>query len=188
MTPWIIAQAVCCSVLVLEGILLVWRYHVRLGRLARLQTFQYRFFALRDKAIRLVGEGQAREEDPNWQAVYRLLNEMAKAAFVSRMQNGLSFVLHLLQKAPPEKRSPSDWISVREPLASLVVELANTVVDVCFEGSLVLRWAVKLSSRFDSLKRLLEKRRPVEVRNFRLWKICTKQLSWPVGAGSTPMH
>lgn len=168
MSNYLIAQTIGCLSLVLLGLLMVWRYHVCVGRPAKLRDFQYRLFALRDQAVDLLVDGVTTEDDPRWESLYKHLNDSAKATSVGRMKNGLSFVLSLLRHAtPPTQEEAQEFRSLPRPMRELWGKYVQTVLGICWEGSLILRTCVKLATHFTSFKRWLERQKPEEAARYR---------------------
>lgn len=166
-----IGQAFNCMVIVLVGVgLLAW-YRRRVARLAERQDFQYRLFALRDRAIRLVAEGVIEEDDRQWQTLYRHLNESARSFTVERMRNGLSFVLGVLDKLePPTPEDIREFNRLPRPLKRLWMDFANTVLNICWEGSTILRTVVRAAHRYRRVKQFVEQLRPTETKLYRAWE------------------
>lgn len=171
MTDYILAQIVWCVLFALEACFLVWRYHVTISRPVKIRAFRQRLFALRDQAILLVAEGQALENDPNWQMLYRALNHSAKAASVGEMKNGFLFVRRLLRNnEPPSKEERLKFAQLPPPLLELWADYVGTVFSIVWEGSLLLRLAVRLAHRFQFVKRIFERRNPKETDNYQGWE------------------
>lgn len=171
MTDYILSQLVWCILFLLEGLFLVWRYHVKLSHPVELRAFRQRLFALRDRAIFLVAEGRFREDDPNWQKLYRTLNHSAKAATVGQMKHGLWFVWKLLRLVkPPSKEERERFEQLPEPLLELWASYIVTVFTIVWEGSVWLRIIVYLAHRFGIVNRWLERHRPKETASYRGWE------------------
>jgi hypothetical protein len=165
MSDWLWAQGFC--LLVILGAAAAWLrwYFVTIHRPARLRSFQYRIFAVRDKVIRLVADGQVREEDAHWQSLYAFVNESARVVNVAKMQDGFTFVMDVLKQSPPPEEMR--MAELPEPLRLAISELCVAVFSICWEGSLWLRlfWPYPMIG-----KMLLDKRHPIEMRNFRTWE------------------
>lgn len=147
----------------------VW-YKMTVGNDAQLKAYQYRFFALRDRAIRLVASGQMEESDPRWQELYKHMNESARAASVNSMRNGLSFVLGILRNLRPLTAEEIDQSeSLPCEAKQLYGDFVRTVLRVCVEGSAILRLVLWLAQHVKRIKRWLEWHNPDEVRNYRRW-------------------
>jgi len=152
----------------LAGFVFLRRYRSTVSKPARLQAFQYRLFALRDRAINLVVDGVMNEDDARWKNLYRHMNESAKPVAVDRMKNGLSFVLALLRNAkPPTAEEIQEFRSLPEPAKQLYADYVRTVLGICLEGSFVFRSAIKLADRFAFIKRWLKYQRPEESSTYR---------------------
>jgi hypothetical protein len=177
MTDYLLAQSVWCVLFALEAAFLVWRYHVVVSRPVRIRAFRQRLFALRDRAILLVAEDQAKENDPDWQMLYRALNHSAKAASVGEMKNGFLFVRKLLRSNdPPSKEDRLKFGQLPPPLLELWADYVVTVFSIVWEGSLLLRLAVRLAHRFPFVKRLFERRNPKETDSYRGWEASADEL------------
>jgi hypothetical protein len=167
MTDYVISQAVWCVLFLLLGLFLVWRYHVEVSRPVTLRAFRQRLFALRDRAILLVAEGQFREDDPDWQTLYRSLNHSAKAATVGQMKNGLTYVWKFLRLVKPP--SENDLPSIKklpEPLVELWADYFCTVVSIVWDGSVWLRLIVRVAHRSGLVMRWLQRNRPKETASY----------------------
>lgn len=109
-----------------------WRaYDRRIGRRERLRAQQYRLFALRDRAFRLLAEGIADKADPSWQALYSHLNESAKTDTVAKMECDAEFAIRLLRQAPPRLLDDSD--EVAPEVVQLWKDYRKTVLDICHD-------------------------------------------------------
>jgi hypothetical protein len=171
MTDYIIAQIVWCILFLLTGLFLVWRYHMKLSRPVAIRAFRQRLFALRDKVIFLVAEGQFREDDPDWQKLYRTLNHSAKATSVVQMKNGLSFVWRLLRLVKPPSEKDLQRVEILpKPLLELWAEYIVTVFSIVWEGSFWVRLVVRLAHHSGMVKRWLEQHRPKETASYRGWQ------------------
>lgn len=178
MTDYLLAQSVWCVLFALEAIFLVWRYHVAISRPVAIRAFRQRLFALRDRSVLLVAESQAQEDDPNWQMLYRALNHSAKAASVGEMKNGFSFVRKLLRSNdPPSKEDRLKFGQLPPPLLELWADYVGTVFSIVWEGSFLLRLAIRLAHRFPFVQRLFERRNPKETDNYRGWEASVDDFS-----------
>lgn len=171
MADYIIAQTIWCLLFLFSGVFLVWRYHVKLSRPVVMRAFRQRLFALRDRAILLVAEGQFREDDPNWQKLYRTLNHSAKAASVAQMKNGLSYVWRFLRLIkPPSEKDRQRVEELPEALGDLWMDYVITVFSIVWEGSFLLRFGVRLAHRCGIVKRMIERHHPKETASYRGWE------------------
>lgn len=171
MIDYIIMQSIWCGLFLLTGLFLVWRYRVQLSRPAIHRADRQRLFALRDRAILLVAEGRFREDDPNWQRLYRTLNHSAKAASVAQMKNGLSYVWRLLRLIKPISQEDRRRVEqLPEPLLKLWFEYIVTVFSIILAGSFVVRLALRLAHRFGFVKRWMERQLPKEMASYQEWE------------------
>jgi len=169
MSDDLIAQLAVCSLLVLEGLLLAWWYRQTIVRPARLEAAQYRFFALRDKAIRFAINNPALKADPQWQVLYEVSNEAAKQRNVDRlMRTSIPKINAVLQKAgisvgygtrqEPKVIPASASINIEDlpPIESLIVGGLIAVLETCYSMRRWLRVKHWLASRIGRLHAFFE--------------------------------
>jgi len=170
MHDYLIGLAINATVGLTVAAILAWHYRRTVALPLRLRALQYRLFAIRDRAIRMVAEGIMREEDPQFQFWYELFNRTATSAAVGRIQNGFSFVLHLLRSAGSPKPDQIKAIqTLPEPMQQLVGQYAITVVSVLWEGSFLIRILARLAERFTVFKAWIKRRRPEEAERYVEW-------------------
>lgn len=182
MNNYIAALLFWTALISLFGLFLVWRYNSRVCRVARRQSFQYRIYALRDRAIRLVAEGIVSEDDPQWKRLYCHLNESAKAMSVDRLGGvrlALSFIAYVLMKVPmPPSKDEIDFDSLPKELRCLWAEYAATVIAICWH-SRAFRWIVLSAGRVKRLRQCLRNRRPLESERFAAWRNASRAWGSP---------
>lgn len=175
MTNYLIGLALNLGLAASIFAFLLWRYRVTVATPQRLRTLQYRLFALRDRAVRLVAEGVIREDDTRYQKWYALINRSACSVIVGHVSNGLTFVLRLLRNSqPPTTEEEHEFASLPEPLKRLLVDYGVTVLSICRDGSWVLRGVAWLATRFQSVREWLKRRRPVETGRYDGWRQFTQ--------------
>jgi hypothetical protein len=178
MSAYLMAQAVNAAIVILFGCFLVWRYHLRVGRTARLRSYQYRMFAIRDEVIRLVAEQKITESDNRWRKLYTLANEAARATNVAKFTNGSRFVLSILRNStPPDNEDIEDILRVPDALRDVFAKLVASIVVICVDASRVLKMVLWMSRRFSRVKSWLERRNPSEIQKYRGWVLASQASS-----------
>lgn len=162
MIEQVIVTAVLGVIAFLVARLCLWWYDARIGRKERLRGQQYRLFALRDRAFRLMADGKVQPEDGDWASLYEHLNESAKLASVRNMQSNLDFALALLIKGPP--CAPGEFRVPAPELAKLWNDYRSTVVDICRRGI-----ADKRAPSDEVKHRLKKQHKEREAENFDRW-------------------
>ncbi len=171
MNEFLFGLALNAAVFLPAGAFFFWRYRVAIGLPARLREFQYRLFALRDRAINLVVDGVMKEDDPRWKSLYEHLNASARPISVKHMKHGLSFVLAMLRNAePPGNEELRQFESLPKPVKELYADWVKTILGICFEGSPTLRLIVRLAIRYKFVKKWLQERRTLESDRYRGFK------------------
>ena len=108
------------------------------------------------------------ESDPHWRNLYELVNNSAKPRIVGVMRHGFRFVLVLLNNAePPSESELEKFASLPEPAKKACKCYVNTVLTICYEGSIWLRIVIKATNRCKLLKQWLETNWPKEVTHYR---------------------
>lgn len=174
MSNWIAAQLVACSILVLEGFLFAYIYRRRIVRPARLKAAQYRFFALRDKAIRIAIDTPDVRNDELWQLNYRMLNEIAKEATVDRLMqisvpkfirsfegSGVSIKFQTGGEGaelPTDAAMQPIKADDLPPMPSLVLGTILALLETCYRMTRWLRIKYWLASQIGAIRNLLVRR------------------------------
>lgn len=161
----IVAAAIIVSIAYLfMRVSLVW-YDRRVGaQRERLLAQQYRLFALRDRAFRMLAEGQVPPEDADWYTLYEHLNESAKLPSVQEMHNSREYALALLTKAPP--CVSGEFREVSPKLRPLWDDYTKIVIDICKRGIACNKRAPSEVVR----KRLEKEHKDTEAVNFDRWE------------------
>lgn len=170
MSDYWIGQVFNCAVMVIMGAVACWFYRARLATPVKLKGYQYRLFALRDRAVRMVVDGTIPENDPEWKRIYAHVNDFAHAASVSRMTNGLRFVLAMLSSGPPTIAQKKAFDRLPSALRGFLFDYTKTVLEICWEGSWVLRLAARAAGRVTVIASLLKRLKPLESESYRLWR------------------
>lgn len=170
MNDYLIGLALNAALGTALAALYMWRYRVKVVTPQRLQQFQYRLFAIRDRMVRLVAEGVMDEEDPRFEFWYKTVNRSATPAAVDRIR-GAKFVFRLLRCSKPPSEEEIDAVrSMPTPAVKVLVDYVNTLLGICWEGSLLLRAVIGTARSFQLLKNLVGKFRPAEMRRYVDWR------------------
>jgi hypothetical protein len=171
MTDYIIGIAINLFLACLTFAIALLHYRATVATPQRLRTLQYRLFAIRDRAVRMVAEGVASEDDPRFQKWYGVINRSACSGVVGQVSNGLTFSLRLLRNSrPPTAEEEKEFTSLPESLKQLIVDYGRTVLSICWDGSWVLRTLVWLGQRFVRVGLWLKRRRPLEAKRYAEWR------------------
>lgn len=142
-----IAQLLNCAILVAFGAFLLWQYDRRFLANRRREAVQYRFFALRDRVIRLVADGSFTEGDPRWNSLYETMNKSATATHVDAvrsMSTGFIFARSFVNAiAAPNQRLRDEFASLPEPLKDVWRDWTRAVLKTCFES-----WLFRMAFKF----------------------------------------
>jgi len=166
MSDALIAQFVICSLLILEGFVLAWWYRRSVVRPARLEAAQYKFFALRDKAIRLAIDSRELRDDQLWKNNYQLLNDLAKSRTVDLLMGTsvLRVISSFEHSGVPIKfeftNQPSaDLKPIKledlPPLHALAIKSFITMLETCYQMTRWLRLKYWLANRIGRIQKIL---------------------------------
>ncbi len=178
-------QLTYCSILVLFTLGMLWRYDRRVARARRTEALQYKLFAIRDKAIRMVARGSVREDDEQWQRLYAFINEGTRATtldVIRRASSAFAFTRALLDNVQAPQADRETFNKLPGDFKRLWAEAASTIIDACF-GSPIFRWAFRLSLTMGVVKSLSRRVQPALYARFAEWKRVSD--SWDLGC---PAH
>lgn len=169
MTTYLAVQLIFCAAYAMEATYLVWRYHVTISRPLQLRSLQQRLFALRDELIYLVAEGKFKEDDTDWQALYKVVNDSAKATSIDQFRSGSALALRALHDAlPPSKAERDRFPTFPVALQVLWLHYVLAVLKIVTE-SWRFRTILALARHWSLVKKWLERARPKEVKRYREW-------------------